>query len=172
MGNQLAAPQVVQFNVLHDLTSRDSWPSASSATRSIPNSYTQINPIGGGRFLKSILARHEEGQVVVKVYFKRGGERTERASSKSGESLTRYARILKDVLYRINQPPPEGSPYISRCPNLLPFQRWVDTERAGYLVRQYLYSNLYDRCSTRPFLTLFEKVGDNFLRLGLAGGPG
>jgi phosphoinositide-3-kinase regulatory subunit 4 len=29
-------------------------------------------PLGGGRFLKSVLCIHDEGLVVVKVYFKRG----------------------------------------------------------------------------------------------------
>jgi len=31
------------------------------------------------------------------------------------------------------------------------------TERAGFLVRQYLKDSLYDRVSTRPFLTMVEK---------------
>jgi len=33
----------------------------------------------------------------------------------------------------------------------------VETETNGYLVRQYLYSSLYDRMSTRPFLEDIEK---------------
>jgi phosphoinositide-3-kinase regulatory subunit 4 len=31
------------------------------------------------------------------------------------------------------------------------------TDRAGFLFRQYLKDSLYDRVSTRPFLTLVEK---------------
>jgi hypothetical protein len=30
-------------------------------------------------------------------------------------------------------------------PNALAYQRVVETDRAAYLVRQYLYSSLYDR---------------------------
>lgn len=66
---------------------------------------------------------------------------------------------------------------LSDCPNVLYYQRILDAERAGYLVRQWVASNLYDRIrcalysvlrfrweavltfleSTRPFLSLVEK---------------
>ncbi len=53
-------------------------------------------------------------------------------------------------------------------PNLLPYQRWMlSTKQPGYqrgsqpqqayLIREYVLSNLYDRLSTRPFLTWIEK---------------
>lgn len=60
-------------------------------------------------------------------------------------------------------------------PNAFYYQRVVETDRAAYIVRQYLYSSLYDRIryklsfcmkddfflqvfdSTRPFLTVIEK---------------
>jgi phosphoinositide-3-kinase, regulatory subunit 4 len=42
-------------------------------------------------------------------------------------------------------------------PNALGYERIVETETNGYLVRQYLYSSLYDRMSTRPFLEDIEK---------------
>lgn len=42
-------------------------------------------------------------------------------------------------------------------PNALPYQRAVETETNGYLVRQYFYNSLYDRLSTRPFLEDVEK---------------
>ncbi len=32
-----------------------------------------------------------------------------------------------------------------RNPNVFPFQRFIETEKAGYLIRQYLLHNLYDR---------------------------
>lgn len=43
-------------------------------------------------------------------------------------------------------------------PHVWPFQLLVETRTAGYLVRQYLCANLYDRLSTRPFLSSVEKV--------------
>jgi phosphoinositide-3-kinase regulatory subunit 4 len=33
----------------------------------------------------------------------------------------------------------------------------IETERAGFAIRQYIQSSLYDRISTRPFLSLIEK---------------
>src|SRR5687767_13415076 len=46
---------------------------------------------------------------------------------------------------------------LADVPNALGFQRIIETETNGYLVRQYLYSSLYDRLSTRPFLEDIEK---------------
>lgn len=46
---------------------------------------------------------------------------------------------------------------LADIPNALGFQRIIETETNGYLVRQYLYSSLYDRLSTRPFLEDIEK---------------
>lgn len=46
---------------------------------------------------------------------------------------------------------------LSDIPNALGYQRIIETETNGYLVRQYLYSSLYDRMSTRPFLEDIEK---------------
>jgi hypothetical protein len=38
-----------------------------------------------------------------------------------------------------------------------PFQYWLETDKAAYLLRQYFFSNLHDRISTRPFLSVIEK---------------
>ncbi|KAL7275309.1 Serine/threonine-protein kinase [Rhizina undulata] len=46
---------------------------------------------------------------------------------------------------------------LADIPNAIVYQRVVETEKAGYMVRQYLYSSLYDRISTRPFLEEIEK---------------
>lgn len=34
---------------------------------------------------------------------------------------------------------------LAGCPNALPYARAIETERAGYLIRQWAFSNLYDR---------------------------
>jgi hypothetical protein len=39
-----------------------------------------------------------------------------------------------------------------------PFQEWLETDRACYLIRQYVFSNLYHRLSMRPFMSHIEKV--------------
>lgn len=59
-----------------------------------------------------------------------------------------YERRLSEIRQKLADVP---------LSHVWPFQRWVDTDKAAYLVRQYFYSNLYDRISTRPFLTAIEK---------------
>ena len=39
-----------------------------------------------------------------------------------------------------------------------PFQSFFATDKAAYLIRQHIFSNLYHRLSTRPFLASLEKV--------------
>lgn len=46
---------------------------------------------------------------------------------------------------------------LADVPNALAYQRIIETETNAFIVRQYLYSSLYDRMSTRPFLEDIEK---------------
>ena len=39
-----------------------------------------------------------------------------------------------------------------------PYQEWLDADRACFMSRQYIHSSLFQRLSTRPFLTQAEKV--------------
>ncbi|KAI8081764.1 uncharacterized protein BX664DRAFT_388695 [Halteromyces radiatus] len=92
--------------------------------------------LGNARFMKTIRGRHKDGLVVVKIFVK----------PKLGLSLRQHVKQLQreyDAIYKI--------------PNVFTFQKILETDRAAYLVRQYFYSSLYDRISTRPFLTLVEK---------------
>ena len=50
----------------------------------------------------------------------------------------------------------------NKIPNVLPYYIVYETERAGYMARQYISTNLYDRISTRPFLTFAEKIWITF----------
>ncbi|KAJ3279418.1 Serine/threonine-protein kinase, partial [Borealophlyctis nickersoniae] len=104
--------------------------------------------LGSGRFMKTIRCKHREGPVVVKIFIK----------PDIGVSLKKYVKELqaeRDILMDI--------------PNAFPYQRISETERAGYMIRQYFFSNLYDRISTRPFLNLAEKKWITFQILsGLA----
>ncbi|RID77924.1 hypothetical protein BRARA_A00792 [Brassica rapa] len=126
MGNKIARTTQVSATeyYLHDL----------------PSSYNLVlkEVLGRGRFFKSILCKHDEGLVLVKVYFKRG----------DSIDLREYERRLvkiKDVFLSLEHP------------HVWPFQFWQETDKAAYLVRQYFFSNLHDRLSTRPFLSLVEK---------------
>ncbi len=92
--------------------------------------------LGSTRFLKVARARSEAGHVVVKVF----------TLQDQGTNLRGHRDRLLEVRRLL-----EG------CPNCLPFQRAYLTERAGFMVRQFVRHSLYDRMSTRPFLTPVEK---------------
>lgn len=106
----------------------------------LPSSYNLVlkEVLGRARFLKSIQCKHDEGLVLVKVYFKRGD------SIDLREYERKLARI-REVFSRIENP------------HVWPFQFWLETDKAAYLLRQYFFNNLHDRLSTRPFLSLVEK---------------
>jgi phosphoinositide-3-kinase regulatory subunit 4 len=66
---------------------------------------------------------------------------------KSGlESLSKYQQMF---LAQRDQ--------LKGIPNILPYDVVIETERAGFAIRQYMYGSLYDKISTRPFLALIEK---------------
>lgn len=44
------------------------------------------------------------------------------------------------------------------CVHVLPFQAFLESDRAAYLIRPYIFADLYHRLSTRPFLSSIEKV--------------
>ncbi|PON62468.1 Regulatory associated protein of TOR [Parasponia andersonii] len=126
MGNKIARTTQVSASeyYLHDL----------------PSSYNLVlkEVLGRGRFFKSILCKHDEGLVLVKVYFKRGDY----------VDLREYERRLfhiKEIFRGLE------------FPHVWPFQFWQETDKAAYLLRQYFFNNLHDRLSTRPFLSLVEK---------------
>lgn len=48
-------------------------------------------------------------------------------------------------------------------------QVWWETPNAGYMMRQHFAANLYERLSTRPFLTALEKVGMSHGCMGIVG---
>lgn len=111
--------------------------SAGSAGIDVPELSDLVyeKSVGSARFMKSIRARHQDGVVLVKVIVKPYAMRLEKYKRK----IIHERKALQDV------------------PNALAYQRIVETETNGFLVRQYLYSSLYDRMSTRPFLEDIEK---------------
>uniref|UniRef100_A0A0D9VUQ3 non-specific serine/threonine protein kinase n=1 Tax=Leersia perrieri TaxID=77586 RepID=A0A0D9VUQ3_9ORYZ len=115
----------------------------SSATEYyLPSTYDLVvvkAAVGKGRFLKSVRCKHDEGQILVKVYFKRAAG--EPIDLKDHERrLERIRKAFQGL---------EGS-------HVWPFQVWLQTDKAAYLLKQYFYSNLHD-LSTRPFLSKIEK---------------
>ncbi|KAH8700818.1 hypothetical protein BGW36DRAFT_375073 [Talaromyces proteolyticus] len=92
--------------------------------------------LGSARFMKSIRARQQNGLAFVKVIMK---PYPSLQLDPYVKAITRERELLASV------------------PNALPYQRILETSTSGYLVRQYIYSSLYDRLSTRPFLEHIEK---------------
>ncbi|KAF4612681.1 hypothetical protein D9613_011717 [Agrocybe pediades] len=92
--------------------------------------------LGSARFLKTVKCRHKNGYLVVKIFIK----------PDPGISLRHYHRRLK-----INREA------LSDIVNVYNYQAFLETEKAGYIIRQWVASSLYDRISTRPFLSVVEK---------------
>ncbi|OBZ66825.1 putative serine/threonine-protein kinase VPS15 [Grifola frondosa] len=92
--------------------------------------------LGSARFLKTVKCHHKNGYLVVKIFVK----------PDPGVSLRKYHRRLKverEALVDIA--------------NIYNYQTFVETDKAGYIIRQWVASSLYDRISTRPFLSMVEK---------------
>ncbi|KAI0634092.1 hypothetical protein C8Q77DRAFT_1109727 [Trametes polyzona] len=92
--------------------------------------------LGSARFLKTVKCRHKNGYLVVKIFIK----------PDPGLSLRKYHRRLKIEREAL-----------ADIPNVYGYQSFVETDKAGYVIRQWVASNLYDRISTRPFLSVVEK---------------
>lgn len=92
--------------------------------------------LGSTRFLKVARADSQEGHIVVKVF----------AIHDPSLPLIPYKDRLEEIRTRLQS-----------AVNCLPFQKIVLTEKAGLVMREYVKHSLYDRISTRPFLTNIEK---------------
>ncbi|KAJ2383408.1 Serine/threonine-protein kinase, partial [Coemansia sp. RSA 2603] len=97
-----------------------------------------IRMLGSTRFMKTILCRLAgEGQLVLRVFM--------RPVSMAFDPTSQIT-ALRQLYKRL-----EGAQHV------LAHTRVVSDERAVYVLRQYLHTSLYDRISTRPFLTPAEK---------------
>lgn len=112
--------------------------SAASASIDVPELSDLVHEktLASARFMKSIRARSQQGYVFVKAVMKP------------------YATF--DVSQYVNQITEERNA-LAQIPNALGYQRIVEVPSGGFLVRQYIFSSVYDRMSTRPFLEEIEK---------------
>ncbi|KAJ7715595.1 hypothetical protein DFH07DRAFT_862734 [Mycena maculata] len=92
--------------------------------------------LGSARFLKTVKSRHHNGYMVIKIFIK----------PDPGLSLRNYHRRLKG-----------DREALMDIANVYNYQSFIETDKAGYIIRQWIASNLYDRISTRPFLSMIEK---------------
>ena len=103
-----------------------------------------IKSLGSTRFFKVVKARSEEGLMVVKIF----------VLHDSTLQLKQHEDQIEDVKRQLDL-----------TPECKPFQEVLKSDKCVLLVRQYIQYSLYDRISTRPFLTLTEKKWIAFLLL-------
>ncbi|KZC10923.1 Phosphoinositide 3-kinase regulatory subunit 4 [Dufourea novaeangliae] len=92
--------------------------------------------LGSTRFFKVARARSQEGLIVVKVF----------VIHDPTLPLSAYKDKLEEIRSKL-----------ASAVNCLPFQRMILTEKSGSIMREYVKYSLYDRISTRPFLSSIEK---------------
>ena len=112
--------------------------SAASASLNAPElaDLTPEKTLASARFMKSIRARNSQGFVFIKIVMKP------------------YPSFdVQDYIRQILQ----ERRTLADIPNALGYQKLVESGDAGFLLRQYMFSSVYDRLSTRPFLEDIEK---------------
>ena len=107
--------------------------------------YSPTHSLGSSRFLRATRIRHPLGSLVVKTFIKPD-------PSMRLNALMRRLQCMYRVLIKVERQALED------VPNVLATQQVIETEAAAYLVRQWLACSLYDRISTRPFITEMEKL--------------
>lgn len=119
----------------------------SSATFAIDAYVSELRTIqyeknlGNARFLKTVRGFNDEGPVVLKVFIKSNPDMD--LSVYYGELLskyfwaTNYSYLLTQLLGQRQ--------VLTSVSNAFPYIQILETDRAGYLVRQYIKTNVYDR---------------------------
>jgi phosphoinositide-3-kinase regulatory subunit 4 len=111
--------------------------SAASASIDIPDlQLVHEKTLASARFMKSVRARNQNGYVFVKAVMK-------------PYATFEVQEYVKRIMEERNN--------LADIPNALGYQRIVEVGSGGFLVRQYVFSSVYDRLSTRPFLEDIEK---------------
>ena len=127
MGNQLTARAPAQIHPVSDYLED-------------LTDFEYEDNMGSTRFFKVARAKHKEGRVVVKVF-----------------AVNDPSLLLKE--YKLQADHVRSQ--LFHATNCLPYQRTTIppemSDRAAFLLRQYVKDNLYDRISTRPFLVSIEK---------------
>lgn len=102
--------------------------------------YVFLEVINDSRFLKTVKAYDTNSKVpvIIKVFIK----------------PTLVSIKLSDTIDVLQQ----ESTKLGTYQNVLPYFKLIDTDLAGYMVRQLIRSNLFDRLSLRPFLCPIEKL--------------
>ena len=104
--------------------------------------YQYVEVINNSRFLKTIKAidKTTGNLVIIKLLIK--------------PASPNYSIQLQQVIELMVK----QSSLLYPFKNALPWHKLIETDRAGYVIRQMIKTNLYDRLSIRPFLEPIEKL--------------
>lgn len=94
-----------------------------------------VSQLNSSRFLKTCKALDPNGEIVIKVFIKPTDQ----------YSLQPFLQQIKAQSFKLGQ-----------LPHVLNYSKLIETNRAGYMIRQHLKNNLYDRLSLRPYLQDIE----------------
>ncbi|CAI4270584.1 AKH_1a_G0002960.mRNA.1.CDS.1 [Saccharomyces cerevisiae] len=94
-----------------------------------------VSQLNSSRFLKTCKALDPNGEIVIKVFIK----------PKDQYSLRPFLQRIRAQSFKLGQ-----------LPHVLNYSKLIETNRAGYMIRQHLKNNLYDRLSLRPYLQDIE----------------
>ncbi|CAI4055435.1 hypothetical protein SKDZ_02G2040 [Saccharomyces kudriavzevii ZP591] len=94
-----------------------------------------VSQLNSSRFLKTCKALDPNGEIVIKVFIKPTDQ----------YSLRPFLNRIKAQSFELGQ-----------LPHVLNYSKLIETNRAGYMIRQHLKNNLYDRLSLRPYLQDIE----------------
>ncbi|GAV48373.1 hypothetical protein ZYGR_0I06700 [Zygosaccharomyces rouxii] len=94
-----------------------------------------VSQLNSSRFLKTCKGLDPNGEIVIKVFIKPAED----------YNLKKIQRTIESEAL-----------LLAPLPNALNFSKVIESNRAGYLIRQHLKSNLYDRLSSRPHLQNIE----------------
>ncbi|SCU92281.1 LAMI_0E09604g1_1 [Lachancea mirantina] len=94
-----------------------------------------VSQLNSSRFLKTCKALDPHGEVIIKVFIKPTDDYN-------------LEQVVRSVQTQTSK--------LADIPCVLNYGKILETDRAGYLIRQHLRRNLYDRLSSRPFLELIE----------------
>ncbi|KAJ3628705.1 hypothetical protein Zmor_003943, partial [Zophobas morio] len=99
--------------------------------------------LNSSRFFKVALCEYKKNKYDVLLCIVKGFIKHE---SDSKLHIANYKEELESIKERLHN-----------VPNVLPYYAIIETESCLFLTRQYISQTLYERMSTRPFLTLIEK---------------
>ncbi|KAJ3061579.1 Serine/threonine-protein kinase, partial [Podochytrium sp. JEL0797] len=103
--------------------------------------------LGTSRFLKTIKCKHAtDGTALVAKAFMKPLVQVSNTNSPTPDDSNTTLLQLKHVIRLIMA----ESEILMHIPNAFPYLNVIETAKAGYMIRQYLYSNLYDRISYKP----------------------